>query len=224
MICWKEHLASGVSGLRIADLCEWRVDWTQLRVLKIGQFHQGERLLSVLSQAKQLEKLAIYQALYDTGFNLDPSTKLPSFESLKVLTVMDVGLLSIFYAPCLEELYINGWNDEDTVHNVITSLLLGSSCSLKRFGITGCSAASLFIILRHTPHLTHLNLNNRMHILKSLEDLVFHPQHRDKLPAVRHLQSLTFLDSGLSDSELEGLCTLLASRARRIIDDAGMLL
>ncbi|KIL55039.1 hypothetical protein M378DRAFT_18293 [Amanita muscaria Koide BX008] len=121
--------ASCLRNVRIADLCEWRVDWTQLRVLKIGQFHQGERLLSVLSQAKQLEKLAIYQALYDTGFNLDLSTKLLSFESLKVLTVMDVGLLSIFYAPCLEELYIDGWNDEDsTVHNVITSL----QCSLAR--------------------------------------------------------------------------------------------
>ncbi|KAM6490580.1 hypothetical protein JOM56_013923 [Amanita muscaria] len=217
-------LLEGASCLRsvsIADLCEWQMDWTQLRVLKIGQFHQGERLLSVLSQAKQLEKLAIYQSF--SGFDLEPSTTLLSFESLRVLTVTEVGLLSIFYAPCLEELYINGWDDEGTVDNAIASFLLGSSCHLKRFGMEGCSAASLSIILRHTPDLIHLNLDNGTGIVRSFDDLIFHRQ-RDKLPAARYLQSLTLLDPGLSDPELMELCTLLGSRARRITDDAGDVL
>ncbi|KIL59779.1 hypothetical protein M378DRAFT_972219 [Amanita muscaria Koide BX008] len=56
-------------------------------------------------------------------------------------------------------------------------------------------------------------------IQRSLEDLIFHRQRRDKLPDVRHLQSLTLLDCALDDIEME-LCTLLVSRARRIIDES----
>ncbi|KAM6495211.1 hypothetical protein JOM56_009834 [Amanita muscaria] len=125
---------SCLRSVNISDLRDWKTDWTRLRVLKIGQFYQGERLLSVLSQAKQLEKLAIYQSF--ANFTLDPSIKPLTFESLKVLTVMDFKLFSIFYAPCLEELYINDWDDEDEkidespVHDAITSFLLAASNAL----------------------------------------------------------------------------------------------
>ncbi|KAM6495209.1 hypothetical protein JOM56_009832 [Amanita muscaria] len=229
------NLLEGASCLRsvsIADLLIYCRDcqdlWTPLRVRKIGRLHRGEQLLSVLSQANQLEKLAIYQSF--SGFDLDPSIKLLTFESLEVLAVTDLGLLSIFYAPCLEELYINDWDDKDenidecTVHNAITSFLLGSSCSLKCFGMAGCRVVSLSIILRHTPDLVHLTLDNYMRrIQRSLEDLIFHRQRRDKLPAVRHLQSLTLLNCALEVIEME-LCTLLVSRARRIIDESGDVL
>ena len=211
-----------LTRVNLTHLSDWRVDWSRLLVLKVGVFDDHKHLLSVLCQTKQLEKLAIYSSL--SKFDLDPKDAPLLLPWLRVLTLIDVGFLSALQAPSLEGLYINGWDDAETVDAAITSFLFRSSCQLKRFGMAGCVAASLHGILQQTPDLVHLSLDNDADMVKSFGELSFHRQRRGASLLAPHLQSLTVVDPGLFDLELMELSTLLASRANQVLDNSGHIL
>ncbi|KAK2459875.1 hypothetical protein APHAL10511_008075 [Amanita phalloides] len=195
---------------------------SSITILKIGEFVNDENLLSILAQTQRLEKLAIYQSLDDAS-SIDQMTSLLSFPYLKVLTVIGFKLLSVIEAPILEELYIEDFDEMNMPHTIVTSFLIRSSCSLKRLGMAGCSAASLTDILRCAPDLVHLNLDNNNDLVMSFGQLTFHRQRRDKMPSACHLRSITIMDPGLSDIEIMEFSSLLASRIKDTKDDSDPL-
>ncbi|KAF8623763.1 hypothetical protein AX15_006205 [Amanita polypyramis BW_CC] len=209
--------------LELGHLSDWRVSWSSLRILKIGEFSSDMKLLSILAQANRLEKLAIYES-FDDVFNLQKITNLLSFPNLKVLTIIGFRLLSVLEAPSLEELYIEDFDEMNMSHTIVTSFLTRSSCRLKCLGMAGCSAVSLTDILRYAPDLVHLNLDNNNDMVKSFGQLAFHRQRRERVLPVRHLHSLTVMDPGLSDIEIMELSSLLTSRTKEAKNDSGDIL
>ncbi|KAK2463947.1 hypothetical protein APHAL10511_003998 [Amanita phalloides] len=215
--------APRLKWLYLGNLSCWRINWSSLTILKIGEFINDEILLSILAQTQHLEKLAIYQSL-DEASSLDQMTGLLNFPYLEVLTVIGFKLLSVIEAPILEELYIEDFDEMNMPHTIVTSFLIRSSCSLKRLGMAGCSAASLTDILRCAPNLVHLNLDNNNDLVMSFGQLTFYRQRRDKMPPACHLRSITIMDPGLSDIEIMELSSLLASRIKDTKDDSGIIL
>ena len=201
-----------LTRVKLGYMPDLGIDWSRLVVLQVYVVDYPEGLLSVLSQTKQLEKLATYTVFFE--FNLDPKGTPLSLPFLKMLTLGDARFLSVLQTPSLEGLSVA--SDLDTT---ITSFLTRSSCQLKSFGRRRYGGPSLHNILQHTPDLTHLSLDNHPDLVKAFGELSF---HRGTLPLAPHLQSLTVLVPYLT--EIGELSALLESRATQVLDDAGHLL
>ncbi len=197
---------------------DWRVNWASLRVLKLASSHQYDRqLLSVLGQAKCLEKLAVYAWL-----DLDGITRLINLPNLKVLSASSVSieLLPLLQTPSLQELYIQGFVWLGSRDGVI-SFLTRHSCQLKCLGVVECSADFLTDILRCIPDLLHLKLDNGKDMVKSFNQLAF---HHGNASLACHLRSLMVIDRGFSFMEIMELSVLLTSRTERVETSSGVAL
>ena len=216
-----------LTRLELGPFPNWRVNWASLSVLKLTRgYEYDDELLSILGQAKNLEKLAIYESPEDAPY-LDEITSPISFPNLKVLsiTIVDAELLPLLQTPSLEELYIKGldeFEELDRSRNQVISFLTGSSCQLRCLGIAGCGADFLTDILRCTPDLLHLNLgqDNCKDMLDYFNQLAFH--HHGIRPLACHLRSLMVIDPGFSFMEIMELAVLLASRTERVEDSSGI--
>jgi hypothetical protein len=201
------HLAC----LELAPFSNWRINWASLSVLKLTAGCQSnDELLSVLGQAKRLEKLAIYQW---RGTIFYPDRSPISLPNLKVLSTSRFELLPLLQTPSLEELYIlHRLNDLISQFRVI-SYFTRSSFQLRCLGVFNCCADTLAAILQFTPDLLHLILDDNIDMVKSFNKLAF---CHSKAPLACHLRSLMVIERKFSSMEIMKLAALLASRTERV--------
>ena len=197
--------------LELAPFSSWRINWASLRILKFSAgCESNDELLSALGQAKRLEKLAIYQWL---GHIFYPDRSPISLPNLKVLSTSRVELLPLFQTPSLEELYILHRLDDLISEYKVVYFLTRSSCQLRCLGVFNCCADSLAAILRFTPDLLHLILDDNKDMVKSFNNLAF---SHSKAPLACHLRSLMVIERKFSFAEIMELAALLASRTERV--------
>ena len=215
-----------LTRLELEAFSKWRVNWASLSVYKLGRGYEYDgQLLSILGQAKRLEKLAIDESLADYQ---DGITGPISFPRLKVfsITIHDAELLPFLRTPSLEEFYIQGFEEFEGLNrsqNKVISFLTGSSCQLRCLSIAGCGAKFLTNILRCTPDLLHLNLgpDNCQDMLEYFNQLAFRRQGIP--PLACHLRSLIVTDPGFSFMEIVELAVLLALRTEGVEDSSGIV-
>ena len=155
--------------LELAPFSNWRINWASLSVLKLTPgCRSSDELLSVLGQAKRLEKLAIY---HWRGTIFYPDRSLISLPNLKVLSTSRFELLPLLQTPSLEELYIlHQLNDPISEIRVI-SYFTRSSFQLRCLGVFSCCADTLAAVLQFTPDLLHLILDDNMDLLINLHSV-----------------------------------------------------
>ena len=197
--------------LALAPFSNWRINWGSLSVLKLTAGRESnDELLSVLGQAKRLEKLAIYQWL---GVIFYPDRSLISLPNLKVLSTSRFELLSLLETPVLEELYILHQLKDLISHITVTSYFARSSFQLRRLGVFNCCADILAAILQSTPDLLHLILHDNMDMVKSFNQLAF---CHSKAPLACHLRSLMVIELNFSSTKIMELAALLTSRTEGV--------
>ncbi|KAF8344930.1 hypothetical protein F5887DRAFT_235977 [Amanita rubescens] len=207
--------------LELAPFSDWRANWASLSVLKLTYgYRYNHRLSSVLGQAKRLEKLALYGRPEDMLYPIGTAS-LINFPNLKVLSIVGVALLPLLQTPSLEELYIRVLNviGLNWSQNQVTSFLTRSSCQLKCLGVAECSADFLADVLRYTPDLPHLKLDNDKDMVKYFKQLAL---YHSSAPLACHLRSLMVIDRGFSFMEIMELSVLLASRTEMVEANSGV--
>jgi hypothetical protein len=196
---------------------QWRINWASLSVLKVTWGSQSnDEILSVLGQAKRLEKLAIYRwlGLGPIVYRDGTTTDLINLPNLKILSICCVELLPLLQTPSLEELYIlEGLRNDQSSQIIVTSFLTRSSSQLRCLGVANCPADFLAAILCLTPDLLHLKLDDNKNMATSFNQLAFRP---GIAPLACHLRSLTVISHYFSRMEITELAALLASRTERV--------
>jgi len=196
---------------------DWKLKWSSLTTLKLFGAHFVQNEFNILSQAQNVETLAIeYAAPAAMGSDGPvPSTiRLPRLKRFSLYG--SAQFLTILEAPMLDELEL-----QFHIHRnlpSVASFLSRSSCIIQRLTIKSIDESEFAEILRRTPKIEHLELRRQSDLTRYLETLDASSRSEENL--ARRLKSLTVATSHiyhiprspLSPKELDRLMKVIKSR------------
>ncbi|KIL64823.1 hypothetical protein M378DRAFT_162674 [Amanita muscaria Koide BX008] len=146
-----------LTHLSLIHLGNWRMDWSLLTQLELSREFNVGRLLRVLSQATNLERLAFNKFIMNpkalSEKNFDPVT-LPR---LRTLEISGLAILRFLTTPALQGLYISKCRQEPLAV-ICASFFKRSSCQLQRFGAIQFRPNDFTTILPYMPDLKVLSM------------------------------------------------------------------
>ncbi|KIL64822.1 hypothetical protein M378DRAFT_162673, partial [Amanita muscaria Koide BX008] len=193
--------------LSLIQLGNWRMDWSLLTELELSREFNVGRLLRVLSQATNLERLGFNkftvnpEELEEKDF--DPVT-LPR---LRTLEISGLAILQFLTTPALQGLYICE-NRQEHVAAICASFFTRSSCRLQRFGAIQFWPNELATILPYMPGLQVLSMCAPTAMPEFLEAMTCRTGAQPLMPQLRVLRLSTRIWRDVNKFE-----TMLESRS-----------
>jgi len=203
----------------------WKLNWSSLTSLELGQAHFELDVLIVLSRALNVEKLTIQHAsvnppVMGSGTPMPQTIRLPH---LKWFSLQGgAQFLTVLEAPKLDELKLEFHIHRDLAS--VTSFLSRSSCTIQRLTLKSIAQSAFAEILRRTPKIEYLELRRQSDLIRYLEALDASPRDSSsggEERLARHLKSFTVAASAyrissspFSPPELDRLMKLVKSRNR----------
>ncbi|KAM6492782.1 hypothetical protein JOM56_012506 [Amanita muscaria] len=179
-----------LTHLSLIHLGNWRMDWSLLTELELSREFNVGRLLRVLSQTTNLERLGFNkltvnpEELEEKDF--DPVT-LPR---LRTLEISGLAILQFLTTPALQGLYICE-NRQEHVAAICASFFTRSSCRLQRFGAIQFWPDDLATILPYMPGLQVLSMCAPTAMPEFLEAMTCRTGEQPLMPQLRVLRLST---------------------------------
>ncbi|KAM6503955.1 hypothetical protein JOM56_000898 [Amanita muscaria] len=171
--------ATALTHLSLIRLGDWRMDWSLLTELELSQESNVDRLLRVLSQTTNLERLGLNKLISKpmelsklSEKSFDPVT----LHRLRTLEISGLAILHFLTTPALQGLCIYK-PDKEPVHENCASFFTRSCCQLQRFGALHFWPSELAAILSYMPDLKVLSMCDSA-ILRMQEFVKLMPQLR----------------------------------------------
>ncbi|KIL59703.1 hypothetical protein M378DRAFT_997134 [Amanita muscaria Koide BX008] len=149
-----------LTHLSLMHVGDWWMDWSLLTKLELRREFDVGRLLRVLSQTINLERLELNRLISNprelikrSEESFDPVT-LPR---LRTLEISSLAMFQFLTTPALQGLYIYKPGKEP-VHENCASFFTRSSCQLQRFGALQFRQSDLADILSYMPDLKVLTV------------------------------------------------------------------
>ncbi|KAM6492786.1 hypothetical protein JOM56_012510 [Amanita muscaria] len=138
--------------LSLIHLGNWRMDWSLLTELELSREFNVGRLLRVLSQTTNLERLGFNKLTINPKELSEKSFNPVTLPRLRTLEIPGLAILRFLTTPSLQGLYIYD-SRQDSVSKACDSFFARSSCRLQRFGAIRFWENQLAKILSYMPDL-----------------------------------------------------------------------
>ncbi|KAF8337827.1 hypothetical protein F5887DRAFT_521140 [Amanita rubescens] len=173
----------------------WKLNWSSLTALELGQAHFERDELGILSRALNVETLTIQHAsavspVTGSSAPIPQTIKLPHLKWFSLQG--NAQFLTVLEAPKLDELKLEFHINRDLAS--VTSFLSRSSCTIRRLALKSVAQSAFGEILRRTPEIEHLELRRQSNLIHYLEALDASPRNSSsggEERLARHLKSLT---------------------------------